>query len=125
MKVSTRTTDGVTIIDLDGPLHDGRRRLRAARQAVRDALEAGSTKILLNLAKATRIDSSGIGELVSSLTAAGRNNAKLKLENLPPKIQDVTFFITKLNSGLRRLRGRDGGARLLQVARVARRGAGS
>jgi len=43
----------------------------------------------------TTLDSSGVGELVSSYTTATGRGAKLKLVNLPPKVQDV-LTITQL-----------------------------
>ena len=52
-------------------------------------------KILLNLGGVGYIDSSGIGELVSSFTAVNKENGQLKLLNLTQKIQDL-LAITKL-----------------------------
>ena len=50
----------------------------------------------MNLAKVGYIDSSGIGELVSSYTAIGKEDGgQLKLLNLTQKLQDL-LTITKL-----------------------------
>ena len=50
----------------------------------------------MNLAKVGYIDSSGIGELVSSYTAIGKDDGgQLKLLNLTQKLQDL-LTITKL-----------------------------
>ena len=76
-------------------------RLRSAkaasrsRTAIRRLLGEGRNKILLNLAGVGYIDSSGIGELVSSFTAVKKEGGTLKLLNLTQKIQDL-LAITKL-----------------------------
>jgi len=67
----------------------------ALRTAIRRLLEEGKKKILLNLAKVSYIDSSGIGELVSSYTSIGKEGGQLKLLNLTQKLEDL-LTITKL-----------------------------
>jgi anti-sigma B factor antagonist len=63
--------------------------------APRSGDEEGKKRILLNLAGVGYIDSSGIGELVSSYTAIGKDGGQLKLLNLTQKLQDL-LTITKL-----------------------------
>ncbi len=67
------------------------------RDAVIAALEAGSMNLLINMAAVTTIDSSGVGELVSSYTTVTNRGGRLKLENLPPKILGI-LEITQLIS---------------------------
>ena len=66
-----------------------------AGTSIRRLLGEGKNKILLNLAGVGYIDSSGIGELVSSFTAVNKEGGTLKLLNLTQKIQDL-LAITKL-----------------------------
>ncbi|HTQ80256.1 MAG TPA: STAS domain-containing protein [Thermoanaerobaculia bacterium] len=94
MKLSTRQREGITILDLEGKITIGSGDLEL-RNAVQQALSDGAQKILVNLAKVTTIDSSGVGELVSSYATATGRGAKLKLVNLPAKVQDV-LTITQL-----------------------------
>jgi len=94
MKVTQRQRDGVTILDLKGKITIGAGDL-ALRNAVLEALDGGATKILLNLADVSTIDSSGIGELVSAFTTVTNRGGKLKLLNLPSKVSDV-LQITQL-----------------------------
>jgi anti-sigma B factor antagonist len=84
----------VTIIDLSGriALGEGSALLR---KTIRDLLEDGQTKILLNLGDVNYIDSSGIGELVSGFTAVRNREGELKLLNLTKKVHDL-LQITKL-----------------------------
>lgn len=94
MPINERKRNDVTILDLKGKITIG-----AAEEALRDAvhrvLGAGAQKLLLNLKDVTTIDSSGVGELVSSYTSATNRGAKIKLANLPPKINDI-LTITQL-----------------------------
>jgi anti-sigma B factor antagonist len=92
--ISERQAGDVTVLDLDGKVTIGEGSV-ALRNAIRRLLGEGKSKILLNLAGVGYIDSSGIGELVSSYTAVNKEGGTLKLLNLTQKIQDL-LAITKL-----------------------------
>jgi anti-sigma B factor antagonist len=94
LNITQRTTGNVTILDLVGTLIIGMGDA-ALRSAISGVMESGAQNILLNVAGVTRIDSSGIGELVSSYTGAATRGGKLKLMNLPSRIQDI-LTITQL-----------------------------
>jgi anti-anti-sigma factor len=91
-----RQQNGVTILDLNGriTLGEGSDQLR---RAVREETANGSRNFLLDMADVTTIDSSGIGELVSSYTTTQREGGRVKLLKLPPKINtllQITQLIT-------------------------------
>ncbi len=94
MKIETRTVGDVHILDCSGKITLGEGTM-AVRNTVRDVLKNGGKKIVLNLADVNYIDSSGIGELVSSYTTVTNQGGKLKLLNLTKKIQEL-LAITKL-----------------------------
>ena len=94
INISERQAGDITILDLDGKVTIGEGSV-ALRTAIRRLLGEGKNKILLNLAGVGYIDSSGIGELVSSFTAVKKEGGNLKLLNLTQKIQDL-LAITKL-----------------------------
>ncbi|MER3430081.1 MAG: anti-sigma factor antagonist [Blastocatellia bacterium] len=94
LTISERQAGDVTILDLEGKITIGEGSV-ALRNAIRRLLGEGKNKILLNLAGVGYIDSSGIGELVSSFTAVNKESGALKLLNLTQKIQDL-LAITKL-----------------------------
>ena len=94
LDVKERQAGDVTILDLRGEVRIGEGSI-ALRDAIRNLSAAGKKKILLNLAGVSYIDSSGIGELVSSYTAIGKEGGQLKLLNLTQKLQDL-LTITKL-----------------------------
>lgn len=94
IKASTRDVDSVTVVDLSGRITLGEGST-VLRETVRELLNRGQKKILLNLGDVTYIDSSGIGELVSGFTTVTNAGGQLKLLNLTKKVHDL-LQITKL-----------------------------
>ena len=94
LNISERQAGDVTILDLSGKVTIGEGSV-ALRTTIRRLLGEGKKNILLNLGSVGYIDSSGIGELVSSFTAVNKEDGNLKLLNLTQKIQDL-LAITKL-----------------------------
>ncbi|HYW67667.1 MAG TPA: STAS domain-containing protein [Candidatus Dormibacteraeota bacterium] len=91
---TTREVGVITLVDLSGriALGEGSALLR---KTIRDLLDGGNNKILLNLGDVNYIDSSGIGELVSGFTAVRSRGGELKLLHLTKKVHDL-LQITKL-----------------------------
>jgi anti-sigma B factor antagonist len=94
LDIKERQAGDVTVLDMSGKITIGEGSV-ALRSAIRRLLEEGKKRILLNLAGVGYIDSSGIGELVSSYTAINKEQGQLKLLNLTQKLQDL-LAITKL-----------------------------
>jgi anti-sigma B factor antagonist len=94
MKIETRTVGDVTILDCSGKITLGEGTM-TVRNTVRDILKANGKKIILNLGDVNYIDSSGIGELVSTYTTVTNSGGQLKLLNLTKKIHEL-LAITKL-----------------------------
>jgi anti-sigma B factor antagonist len=94
MKIDTRKVGDVNILDCSGKITLGEGTM-AIRNTVREVLKNGGKKIVLNLADVNYIDSSGIGELVSTYTTVTNHGGQLKLLNLTKKIQEL-LAITKL-----------------------------
>ncbi|HEX8097549.1 MAG TPA: STAS domain-containing protein [Pyrinomonadaceae bacterium] len=94
LDIRERQAGDVTVLDMSGKITIGEGSV-ALRSAIRRLLEEGKKKILLNLGGVGYIDSSGIGELVSSYTAINKEQGQLKLLNLTQKLRDL-LAITKL-----------------------------
>lgn len=94
MQLKTRKIDSVNVVDINGKIILGEGNI-ILRDTIRNLLARGEKKILLNLGDVTYIDSSGIGELVSSFTTTTNQGGQLKLLNLTKKVQDL-LQITKL-----------------------------
>ncbi|MFN0111664.1 MAG: STAS domain-containing protein [Blastocatellia bacterium] len=94
LEIRERVFSEVTMLDLIGKITIGDGSVQL-RESIGCLLDAGRNRIVLNLTGVSYVDSSGIGELVSSLTTTKNNGGKLKLLNPPKKIKDL-LMITKL-----------------------------
>jgi anti-sigma B factor antagonist len=94
MVLNERRLDDVVILDLSGRITMGEGTL-ILRDHIQKLLNAGDRKFLLNLADVNYIDSSGLGELVTSFTTIRNQEGQLKLLNLTRRVQDL-LQITKL-----------------------------
>ena len=94
MQIDERTVDEVTVLVLTGRLvlDEGEVPLR---RAVDKALSEGRTKILLDMRGVTRLDSAGIGMVVSVFLSTFRHGGKLKLLHLTDRGGHL-MFVTKL-----------------------------
>ncbi len=88
MRIESREANGVIILDLNGPLVAGVGE-EALRGKVNECVVEGRQKILLNLSEITRIDSTGIGELVASIKLAERFGAQVKLVRIDARVKHV------------------------------------
>jgi anti-sigma B factor antagonist len=94
MNINVRTVGDVRVIDWSGKITLGEETI-ALRKTVRDIVTGGDKKIVLNLADVNYIDSSGVGELVSTFTTVTNAGGHLKLLNLTKRIHQL-LAITKL-----------------------------
>ena len=94
MKSEIRDINDVRIIELSGKITIGTGDVKI-RELVDQALEEDQTKILIDLAGVTAIDSSGIGEMVACYTTVTKRGGQLKLLRLSPKIKDI-LHVTQL-----------------------------
>lgn len=88
MSIPARSHEGVTILQPRGKITIGRGDI-ALREAVDQALAAGSKRVLVDFKKVTRMDSSGMAELVAAYKRMTESGGQLKLLRLPSNIRDV------------------------------------
>jgi anti-sigma B factor antagonist len=88
LELAERENGGAAVIDIIGELTVAGSTERVL-DIVRKNLEAGRRLILINLAQCRRVDSSGIGELVTSLVTSTRHDANLHLTNVPQQIRGL------------------------------------
>lgn len=84
----------VAVVDFSGKITLGEGSA-TLRKTIRDLVERGHRKIILNLADVDYIDSSGIGELVSAYTAVRTAHGEMKLLQLTRRVHDI-LQITRL-----------------------------
>jgi len=94
MKIEMRTIGDVRILDCSGKITLGEGTM-SIRTLVRDVLQSGGLKIVLNLGEVSYIDSAGIGELISTYTTVVNGGGQLKLMNLTKRLKEL-LAITKL-----------------------------
>lgn len=88
MKVSTRTRDDVTIVDLEGKITIGRGDV-ALRDAVNVAIDDGSRAVVLNFAGVKRMDSSGMAELGAAYRRMDDLGGTIALSNVPSNVAEI------------------------------------
>ena len=88
MSIQRRDVGEVTILELDGRLvlEEGELTLR---DAVDQLCECGRANVILDLAKVSRIDSAGIGILVSKFLTAMNRGGRLKLLHLTSRADEM------------------------------------
>ena len=91
-----RIEENVTILDLNGDITFGEGSVEL-RKSIRRLLSEGKKNIHLNFQSVGYVDSSGIGELISTLTAINREGAELKLLNPSIRVKEL-LAICKLLS---------------------------
>jgi anti-sigma B factor antagonist len=94
MTITTREVSHVTVVDIAGRITLGDE-TGQLRDTIRRLVAEDKKKIVLNLAAVDYIDSSGVGELVSSFTTVRNSGGELKLFALTKKVHDV-LHVTKL-----------------------------
>ena len=94
MNITIRENNGITVIDLSGRLTLGDAPA-ILREDIRRLLDEGKTRLLLNLAGLTFLDSAGMGLLVGAYATVSRSGGQLKMSNLTSRVKDL-LIITKL-----------------------------
>lgn len=102
LEYKSRQQGDVTILDLSGRISVGEALAFGPGsglilgQVIRELAEKGQKKILLNLKDVKYIDSSGVGDLVRSVTSLRRQGGDLKLLSPAPMVLEM-LRITRLD----------------------------
>lgn len=94
----TREVGSVTIVTLRGRIELGEG-TTMLRETIKDLLEKGRLRIILNLSEVTSMDSAGIAELISAFVALKTRGGELKLLKPTRKVLDM-LEITRLSKVL-------------------------
>jgi anti-sigma B factor antagonist len=93
LRISTRITNNVVIVDLSGRIIFGDE-TTALRDKVKELLTT-NRQVVLNLGDVNYIDSSGLGTLVGLYSSARASGGDIKLASLTKRVRDL-LQITKL-----------------------------
>ena len=105
MMYKVRRVGDVTILDLSGRVSLGEALAFGTgiaivlHEVVRDQVNSGIEKILLNLSEVSYVDSSGLGELISCHTTARNRGGELRVSGARPQVNDL-LVMTRLNAVL-------------------------
>ena len=99
MNISTREKSGIVVFDIEGEI----RRLDSMditlHQLVKDRLEEGKMRILLNFDLVEFIDSFGVGEVLASYISTHNHGGELKIAQISKKLL-LIFQVTMLTKVL-------------------------
>lgn len=96
MQASTRHAKDVVIVDISGRITVGEGNI-ILRDMVRELMEQGHRKFLIQLAAVEYMDSSGIGELVGTVTTVRNKGGALKLLKPSKRVRDL-LHMTRLHT---------------------------
>ena len=91
-----KMAEGVMILDLRGHLTLGEE-TEALRDKVKQLIQAGFSRMVLNLEDVSYIDSVGLSTLVATYTSTRQQGGDLKLLNLTKRVRDL-LQITRLST---------------------------
>jgi anti-sigma B factor antagonist len=94
MEISERKVGKITIIKIQGQAIIDQKTERLS-QLVRDRLQAGERLFVINLADCSRMDSTGLGELVKSHKLIGDCEGVMKLAEVALHLRGL-FVVTNL-----------------------------
>jgi anti-sigma B factor antagonist len=90
-----RQEPGLTIMVITGELTLGNA-LQGVEHAIKDVIEQGSRKLVLDLAQLSFLDSSGVGVLAVCAGAMGKAHGKIIIAGAHGRVEEV-LLLTNLN----------------------------
>lgn len=88
LQISERELEGAIVFDIIGELAVGSPH-ELLLEKVRERINAGSRLLIVNLSQCRRMDSAGLGELVTCLVTATRHDSVLRLTSVPQQIRGL------------------------------------
>jgi anti-sigma B factor antagonist len=95
MSLDVRTSGDVTILTPKGMLLGGKE-TDELQNKIKELVEAGNKKLLINLGQTTFLNSVSLGVLIGAHSSYAKREAEMKLCAVDKKIQNI-FVVTKLS----------------------------
>ncbi|MBN1348191.1 STAS domain-containing protein [candidate division KSB1 bacterium] len=96
MKLSTRVQGDVAILEVSGSVLGGSD-AQTFSDEIHNLIDQGVVNVVADLSKVSRMNSSGLGILISNYTTLKNRNGNLKLANVN-KLMKGILVLTKLDS---------------------------
>jgi len=96
MRYEIEAHEGATLLVIRGPIEIGSGDVKL-REILQEIKQSGETSVILDLARVTHIDSSGMGELIANYTDLTRAGIRVVLSRLNTRIYDlmqITHLVT-------------------------------
>ncbi|MFQ5709030.1 MAG: STAS domain-containing protein [bacterium] len=97
MKLKQRLIGDVAVINLSGKLLGGPPSSQEFRDTIYKLIDEGITKVVVDMSEVSRMNSSGLGILISALTSLRNRNGDLKLAAINELMEGI-LVMTKLNT---------------------------
>lgn len=94
MRIDERTVGDITILEISGQITADRGQTYL-KDKIHSLVSQDRTKILIDLGNVTFVDSTGLGEIIASLTTVSKSQGALKLMRVTKRLNDL-LIITKL-----------------------------
>ena len=88
MKISKNDIGDVTVLALKGKITIGSGDV-ALRDAIDEAVNSGNKNLVVDLGGVSKMDSSGLGELVAAHNTVTEQNGSIKLAKIPSKLYNI------------------------------------
>jgi anti-sigma B factor antagonist len=95
MTIERRMVGDVVVLSIIGDITMDAAGGNRVADRVRNALECGHDRLVLDLGRVRYVDSVGLGELVQALSAVRNRGGALKLLNVTNRLNDL-FVVTRL-----------------------------
>ncbi len=88
IKLIDKTVDGVVVCAIEGKL-SGIEGKGKVQKMIKEYLDHDIVKVVLDLSKVSWIDSTGLGELIASLSSTKKRGGNLVLSNIQSPVQSL------------------------------------
>ena len=96
MEISQESINNVVVIRLEGNVMGGPEAVEV-NERINQLLDEKKHKLIMDLSKVNRMNSSGLGIIINTLTTFKQNGGELKLASLTDRVKGL-LTMTKLNT---------------------------
>jgi anti-sigma B factor antagonist len=95
MNIEQRTVGDVVVLSISGDITMNGTGANRVADKVRNILEKGHDRLVLDLGRVRYVDSAGLGELIHAFSAVRNRGGAMKLLNVTKRLNDL-LVVTKL-----------------------------
>ena len=96
MRIKIENQNNIMVLVLDGDMMGGPDATLLSEK-IHELIDKGQKRIVIDMSKVDRMNSSGLGILIGGLTTVRANGGEMRLTHMTSKVKEL-ITITKLNS---------------------------